>query len=130
MTRLTWLGGLAATLALSVTMAANTARAYESGPEIVYTICGNGVLEVCGSQTTGTNCSDKWSIDLGIIARVFGFKYEGESCTGTTTKSLYKNYDKNATELGVCFQWAPKDATQPGRTDMSDGLDEEYGSEC
>jgi hypothetical protein len=59
----------------------------------------------------------------------FGFNFGGLKCTGSTTRTLYKDYNPN-TASGTCvvLQRPPADATGTGGRDEPGWIEEEGGS--
>lgn len=130
MKSLHWIGGLAATLAIAFVASTGTARAQDSSGELVYTMCKQGLIEVCGEQVIATECSSRWSANFGLVARAIGFDWGGSNnCAGTTKMNLYKNYKRGETEYGVCFdvqlQKQETTTSPPGDADY-----DEPSSEC
>jgi hypothetical protein len=109
-----WGGGLLALCTITILSAAGAVHAQTSTSTLVYTTCGAGYLSACGEEVIGSNCTTSWGIDFGWITRSLGLKVNGSSCTSTTTKTLYRNFNTDGYYDGVCMTQpiAGQDATR------------------
>jgi hypothetical protein len=133
MTRLNWISGFTAAVMFAVLSSTGVARAQDTSSDtLVRTTCKLGYLTECGTVNIGTQCSTTWSGNINLILRSAGFNLGEKKCAGNEQYAVFKDYDRNKTDFGVCYSvpTAQRDATatSPGSMDGEDI--EDSPSEC
>jgi hypothetical protein len=85
--------------ALLATGAFASRLAAQSESKLYYTPCGGGFVEMCGEETTYSDCGWSWKgYHLPVFPWVGVIPWYG--CETESSRILYKNYFKSAKDLG------------------------------